>query len=102
MAKGHDQMRGVGERRAAQEPNHRHRRLLCARRERPSRRAAEQRDELAALHSITSSAREQCRRHGKAERLRTLEAADALELTNTAMSQPISSLPVTSRPIVVI
>src|SRR5262249_59053934 len=35
----------------------RHRRLLRARRERPSRRAAEQRDELAALHSITSSAR---------------------------------------------
>ena len=33
-------------------------RLLRARRERPrSRRAAEQRDELAALHSITSSAR---------------------------------------------
>src|SRR5262249_51736717 len=32
-------------------------RLLRARRERPRRRAAEQRDELAALHSITSSAR---------------------------------------------
>jgi hypothetical protein len=32
--------------------------LLCARRERPGGRcAAEQRDELAALHSITSSAR---------------------------------------------
>ena len=31
--------------------------LLRARRERPRRRAAEQRDELAALHSITSSAR---------------------------------------------
>src|SRR5262249_7659966 len=29
----------------------------CARHERPRRRAAEQRDELAALHSITSSAR---------------------------------------------
>src|SRR5499433_214554 len=37
--------------------DHRHRPLLRARRERPrSRRAAEQRDELAALHSITSSA----------------------------------------------
>src|SRR5262249_54500930 len=34
------------------------RRLLCARRERPrGRRAAEQRDELAPSHSITSSAR---------------------------------------------
>src|SRR5438128_8078572 len=40
-----------------EEPNHRHRRLLRSRRERPCRRCtAEQRDELAALHSITSSA----------------------------------------------
>src|SRR5262245_64851091 len=31
--------------------------LLCAGRKRPRRRAPEQRDELAALHSITSSAR---------------------------------------------
>src|SRR5262249_11663198 len=48
-----------GRRRArSKEPNDRHLRwLLRARRERPrSRRAAEQRDELAALHSITSSA----------------------------------------------
>mgnify|MGYP003694463923 CR=1 FL=1 len=38
-------------------------RLLRARRERPrSRRAAEQRDELAPLHSITSSARGEQRR----------------------------------------
>src|SRR5262249_56555652 len=36
---------------------HRHRRLLRARRERQRGPAAEQRDELAALHSITSSAR---------------------------------------------
>ena len=48
----------VAGRRAAEEPDHRHRRLLRARRERPrGRRAAEQRDELAPLHSITSSAR---------------------------------------------
>src|SRR5262249_34897588 len=41
----------------AEHSDHRHRRLLRARRERPrSRSAAEQRDELAALHSITSSA----------------------------------------------
>src|SRR5262245_47775087 len=44
----------------AEEPNHRHGRLLRVRRERPRRRAAEQRDELAAFHlrghSITSSA----------------------------------------------
>jgi hypothetical protein len=39
-------------------PDHRHRWLLRARRERPRRRAAEQGDECAALytHSITSSA----------------------------------------------
>src|SRR6476660_6208772 len=43
---------------AAEEPNHRHCRLLRSRRERQTRRSAEQRDELAALHhSITSSAR---------------------------------------------
>src|SRR5262249_58990107 len=40
-----------------EEPDHRHCRLLRARRERPRRRTAEQRDELAAFHSITSSAR---------------------------------------------
>src|SRR5262249_30015595 len=38
------------------EPDHRRRRLLRARRERPRRRAAEQRDEATAVHSITSSA----------------------------------------------
>src|SRR5215470_10825347 len=42
---------GVNER----EPMPRH--LLCLRVDRPRRRAAQQRDELAALHSITSSAR---------------------------------------------
>src|SRR4030095_12886380 len=41
----------------AQEADDGHRRLLRARRERPRRRAAEQRDELATCsHSITSSA----------------------------------------------
>src|SRR5262249_51160742 len=48
---------GVGLRRPeVQISNHRHRRLLRARRERQRRRAAKQRDELATLHSITSSA----------------------------------------------
>src|SRR5262245_6281779 len=37
--------------------DHRHPRLLRPRRERPRRRAAKQRDELAPPHSITSSAR---------------------------------------------
>src|ERR1044071_7326311 len=50
--------RCVSERCTSQKPDDRHRRLLRARRERPRyRRAAEQRDELAPLHSITSSAR---------------------------------------------
>src|SRR5215471_3816299 len=44
-----------------EKPDHRHRRLLRPRRERPRSRAAEQRDERAALyirvHSTTSSAR---------------------------------------------
>src|SRR5262249_42342745 len=41
-----------------EKPDHRHRRLLRARRERPrGSRAADERYELAALHSITSSAR---------------------------------------------
>jgi hypothetical protein len=44
-------------RRAAQESDHRHGRLLRAGSERPCRRAAEQSDELTSLHSITSSAR---------------------------------------------
>ena len=48
----------VSRERAVKKSNHRHRRLLRARRERPrDRRAAEQRDELAPFHSITSSAR---------------------------------------------
>ena len=57
-AKAFHQVRALAGRKAVQEPDHRHRRLLRARRERPRRpRAAEQRDELAAFHSITSSAR---------------------------------------------
>ena len=45
---------------AVKHPDHRHHRLLRARRERPRRRAAEQRDELAPRnHSITSSARDE-------------------------------------------
>src|SRR5262245_57105224 len=51
------EMHGVGLRQAAEISNHRHCRLLRSRRERPRGRAAEQCYELAALHSITSSAR---------------------------------------------
>jgi hypothetical protein len=54
--RGHE-VRRVGGRRAAEKADRRHHRLLRARRERPRRRrAAEQGDELASLHSITSSA----------------------------------------------
>src|SRR5262249_26692996 len=50
--------RGHRKRRAAQEPDHRHPCLLRPRRKRPcGRPAAEQGDEVAAFHSITSSAR---------------------------------------------
>src|SRR6516225_7555534 len=49
--------RSVFGRRSIHDRNHRHRRLLRPRRERPYRRAAEQRDEGAPRHSITSSAR---------------------------------------------
>ena len=67
---------------AAEKPDHRHRRLLRARRERPRRRrAAEQRDELAPLHSITSSARaSSVGGHVEPERLGGLEVDDELEL----------------------
>src|SRR5262245_56588834 len=54
---GHEFL-AVSERPAAQNSDHRHRRLLRARRERPRSGAAEQRYELAAFHSITSSAME--------------------------------------------
>src|SRR5262245_3482495 len=47
--------RGAG-RAALEEPHHRRRRLLRTRHKRPRGRAAEQRDEYAPLHSITSSA----------------------------------------------
>jgi hypothetical protein len=50
--------KGRIERSGIDEADHRHRRLLRPRRQRPSdRRAAEKRDELAPPHSITSSAR---------------------------------------------
>jgi hypothetical protein len=58
--------------------------LLRARRERPrGRRAAEQQYELAALHSITSSARASSD-GGEAERLRGSGVHDQLELAQPA------------------
>jgi hypothetical protein len=55
-----DKRLGAGRRRGAKETDHRHRRLLRLRNERPRGRAAEKRDEIAPLHlcahSITSSA----------------------------------------------
>jgi 2-polyprenyl-6-methoxyphenol hydroxylase-like FAD-dependent oxidoreductase len=51
----HDMRERLG-RRATEKSDDRHRRLLGARRERPHSRPAEQRDEVASVHSITSSA----------------------------------------------
>src|SRR5262245_17050039 len=48
----------IGRPRGAEEPDHRHRALLRARRERPRRnRGSNHFDEVAPFHSITSSAR---------------------------------------------
>jgi hypothetical protein len=56
MKRGDELCEGAG-RLAVEESNHWHSRLLRPRRERPRYcRAAEQRDDLAASHSITSSA----------------------------------------------
>src|SRR5262249_14295671 len=52
-----DDLPGSLGRPAVEIPDHRHRRLLRPCRERPRCRAAEQGDEPAAVHSITSSAR---------------------------------------------
>jgi hypothetical protein len=50
FAKRSTQARGVLRRATVDETNHRHHRLLCARRERPNRRVADERDELAPFH----------------------------------------------------
>ena len=51
LTEGGHEVHSVSERGVPQEPDHRHLRLLRARRERPgNRRAAEQRDEIAPLH----------------------------------------------------
>ena len=74
--------RDLAGRSGVEEPDHRHRRLLRARGERPRcRSAAEKRDELAAFHSMTSSAI--ARSIGgivKAERLGGLEVDHQLVL----------------------
>src|SRR5262249_47233624 len=56
LAKSADQVAESVGRAATNEPNHRYRRLLRPRCERPRRRAAEKRYELPPPHSITSSA----------------------------------------------
>jgi hypothetical protein len=58
LPKGIDNICEASSRGASEKSDYWHRGLLRARRERPrSRRAAEHRDECAAFHSITSSAR---------------------------------------------
>src|SRR5262245_18351054 len=55
MKRGHRRGISVGSG-MIEKADHRQRRLLRARRERPRSRTAEQRDEVAPFHSITSSA----------------------------------------------
>src|SRR5262249_16787633 len=58
LPEGIDKVCEAGSLRASEKSDYRHRRLLRPRRERPRcRRTAEQRDEIATSHSITSSAR---------------------------------------------
>src|SRR5262249_54511257 len=57
LPKGIDNICEAGSRGASEKSDYWHRPLLRTHRERPRGRAAEQRDERAALHSITSSAR---------------------------------------------
>ena len=60
--RGHKKAKRI-RRRAAEKPDHRHRRLLRARRDRSrGRRAAEQRDELAAPHVEHGGLPPRCRR----------------------------------------
>jgi hypothetical protein len=56
LAESAQTVRQLVRRSLIKEPDHRHRRLLRARRYWPRRRATEQRYELALVHSITSSA----------------------------------------------
>src|SRR5262249_43933857 len=57
LPKGIDSICEAGSRGASEKSDYRHRRLLRARRERPRCSAANKHNELAPLHSITSSAR---------------------------------------------
>jgi hypothetical protein len=56
---------------AIEKPDHRYRRLLRARRERPCRRASEQRDEVAPPHGSSSQAKDSPTRpaHRKSARI---------------------------------
>src|SRR5262245_24290788 len=57
LAEGGQELHVCARRPGAEEPDHRHRRLLRTRGERRRRRAADQGADLAPPHSITSSAR---------------------------------------------
>src|SRR6476646_9767820 len=56
LADDRNEGRVDGGRTGAEQPDHRHRRLLRPRRQRPCHRRATEQDELAPPHSITSSA----------------------------------------------
>src|SRR5262245_50267283 len=83
--RAHKRRRFAGGRALAcvEKPDYRHRRLLSTRPQRPrGRRAAEYRDELAPLHSITSSAR--ASRVGGTVRPSALAVTRLIEKSNTA------------------
>src|SRR5262249_12713975 len=85
LAKCAQAVRGSRGRRGVKEANHRQCRLLRARLKWPRHRTAEQRDELAARHSITSSARaSSAGGNFEAERPRGLEVEHRL----SARSRP--------------
>jgi hypothetical protein len=68
--------------------NRRHRRLLRTRRQRPRGRAADKRDELAPVHSITSSARPSCFRVGMTRLVNEQNIRTPQRIENRACNDP--------------
>src|ERR1700730_6048350 len=93
------QVRGIIRRPGAEIPDHRHRCLLRARGERPRCRPADERDELAAFHSITSSA-SNCIMLGNARpsALAAFKLITSSKLVGCRTGRSIGLAPLTIRP----